>query len=495
MSRLKLTERLRLTHLAADKFRRSALSSVLSSPAFRWQFGTSRAEHLLIVPQDLRTADPSFWDELEIGELGLAGAVAVIGDYSPFDVEPPNGGWERELHGFAWLRHLDAVGRPEAREMSRLLALEWAMRNSSAGPGVAWQPDILARRLISWISHSSMLLEGADVEEYELLTESLGRQLVRLNASWRNCPGGYPRLLSLTGLLLSLISISSHDSQLAEAEKTFVSELSAQMLPDGGHISRNPAILIELILDLLPLHQCFAARGRPAPREFTEMVQRAIDMLKFMRMGDGMLARFNGVTVPSPAGLATVLAYDNKPGTMMKEARASGYVRAECGPALLIMDVSSPPPLDAAGEAHAGCLSFELSSGTSLVLVNGGAPASLHTEWRAAARATASHNTLVLGEASSARLIRHKALEDIIGSSPIRYPDNVSVKVEDTEAGITITANHDGYAERFSLDHHRVLTLSKDGTRLSGTDSLKGRGIVRLKQDIRSRSIFICILR
>ena len=379
---------------------------------------------------------------------------------------------------------MDAVGRPEARETARLLALEWAMRNESAGSGIAWQPDVLARRLISWISHSSMLLEGANVEEYELLTESLGRQLVRLNASWRNCPGGYPRLLSLTGLLLSLISISGHDAQLAEAEKAFVAELSAQMLSDGGHISRNPAILIELILDLLPLHQCFAARGRRAPREFTDIVQRMIDMLKFMRMGDGMLARFNGVTVPSPAGLATVLAYDNKPGTMITEARASGYVRAERGTSVLIVDTASPPPLDAAGEAHAGCLSFEFSTGTSLLFVNGGAPASHHTEWRATARATASHNTLVLGETSSSRLIRHKALEDIIGASPIRYPDNVTVKVEEREAGLHIKASHDGYAERFSLDHRRELTLSKDGLTLEGIDRLEGRGIVRLKHDI-----------
>ncbi len=133
MARLKLSERIRITHLAADRMRRGAISSMLNSPAFRWQFGASAAEQLLIVPQDLRTADPSFWDEVELGQFGLAGTVAIIDDHSPFDVTPPNEAWERALHGFGWLRHMAAaaVTRPEARETARLLAAEWAVRHLS----------------------------------------------------------------------------------------------------------------------------------------------------------------------------------------------------------------------------------------------------------------------------------------------------------------------------------------------------------------------------
>src|SRR5688572_28924041 len=109
-SRLKFSERIRITHLAADRLRRGAISSVLYSPPFRWQFGASSAEQLLIVPQDLRTADPSFWDEIGVGQFGLAGAAAQAGDASPFEIKPPSEGWTRELHGFAWLRHMAAAG-------------------------------------------------------------------------------------------------------------------------------------------------------------------------------------------------------------------------------------------------------------------------------------------------------------------------------------------------------------------------------------------------
>src|SRR5690554_7565447 len=51
------------------------------------------------------------------GQFGLGGAVAYIGDGSPFDLKPPSLEWARELHGFGWLRHLRAA---EDRKSTRL---------------------------------------------------------------------------------------------------------------------------------------------------------------------------------------------------------------------------------------------------------------------------------------------------------------------------------------------------------------------------------------
>lgn len=483
-SRLKFSERIRITHLAADRLRRGAISSVLYSPPFRWQFGASSAEQLLIVPQDLRTADPSFWDEVDVGQFGLAGAVAQAGEASPFDIKAPSEGWTRELHGFAWLRHMAAAGRPEAREAAQLLAAEWALRHRGGG-GIAWEPHVLGRRLISWISHSNLLLEEADSETYEIVTESLGFQLVRLGAGWRSSASGYPRLLSLLSLLLAQLCISGHEGQVPETEKLFVNELNRQILPDGGHISRNPGVLVELILDLLPLGQCFAARSRVTPPEFATGLRAMLGMLKYMRMGDGMLARFNGMGVASPAGLATVLVYDDNAGVVPRGAPASKYIRLERGSSVLIIDAGPPPPLESAAEAHAGCLSFEFSAGTSAMLVNGGAPSSANADWRAAARATASHNTLCLAEKSSSKLIRHRTLEELVGGPPIRFPDEVAATVEMHDGSLELTAMHDGYVRRFDLLHRRTLALSANGRRLLGIDRLAGKhGTLRLRQDV-----------
>jgi len=484
MIRLSLNERARLAALAADRSRRAVLSRVLGSPLLRWRYGTAVADQLLIVPQNLRTADPSFWREVEAGQFGLAGSIAHIGGGSPFAIRPPTDGWARALHGFGWLRHLEAVDTPAARALAHALAVEWS-QTYLEGRGIAWEPVVAGRRLISWLTHANTLLPDADQRAYDIIAESMGRQLVRLAAGWRDGAPGYPRLLALNALVLADLCVAGHDRQLEAAERAFGDEIARQILPDGGHVSRNPAVLVELILDFLPLRQCFATRGRPDPPELAAATGRMLKMLRYLRLGDGRLARFNGMGVAQPTPLATALAYDDFEGPTAIATRDSGYVRLERGGVIVIADVGPPPLLELSGEAHAGALSFELSLGTDLVLVNGGAPSAADADWRPASRATASHNTLVLEEQSSSRLVRHAGLEALAGAPPIRGPETVRVSVEDVAgAAASLEASHDGYLERAGVIHTRRLVLSRDGARIDGVDRLAGpSGTLRLRRD------------
>ncbi len=481
---LTLKERIRIAALSAERSKRSAIVGMLASRLLGWSFTPPPADQLLIVPQDLRTADPSFWREIEHGQFGLAGSIAFLRGRSPFDIDPPNAAWHRELHGFGWLRNLGAAGEEEARQTARRLAAEWAIR-FGAGTGVAAEPAVAARRLISWISHASLLLDGADSAAYDSITSSLGRQLALLSSSWRDAPEGYPRLLALMALTFADLSIAGHERQLKDAEATLAAELARQILPDGGHISRNPSVLVEVMLDLLPLSQCFVARSRKHPPQLLEAIAHILPMIRFLRLGDGMLARFNGMSVPAAAGLGTVLGYDDGSATALSEARASGYARLEGAKSIVVADVGVPPPLAAAGEAQAGCLSFEMSSGPRLLFVNGGMPGPAGADWHPAARATASHNTLCLAEKSSSKLVSHRRLEALIGAPPIRHPDQVDWQMEEVEEeGVVLEASHDGYVRRFGLIHSRRLVLAADGTSIEGRDRLEGRQPVRLKAEL-----------
>ncbi|HEX7076488.1 MAG TPA: heparinase II/III family protein [Hyphomicrobiaceae bacterium] len=482
---LTLAEQTRLARLATDRVRRAALARLLSSRLLRWRYGAPVADELLIVPQELRTADPSFADEIAIGQFGLGGAVAYIGDGSPFDLKPPSLEWARELHGFGWLRHLRAAETEEAQEQAIDLVTEWIRKHGSRG-GIAWEPPVIGRRLISWICSASLLLDGVDQATYDRIADSLGDQLIRLSATWRDAPAGYPRLLSLTALVFGDLCIAGHDQHLREIQDAFAEELETQILPDGGHISRNPGVPVELLLDFLPLRQCFSVRERPVPPALDTAIERMMPHLRFMRLGDGSLARFNGMGAPNLDLVATVLAYGDPPSSLPVHAPQSGYARLACGDVVVIADVGSPPPLELAGQAHAGCLSFEMSAGKCPVFVNCGAPGAADQDWRAASRATAGHNTLCLGGKSSSRLVLHDLLETLVGSAPIRFPSRVSARVRHlADGGISLTARHDGYHRQFGLIHRRSLVLDPDGNKLTGTDSLGPlRGSLRLKTDL-----------
>jgi hypothetical protein len=141
--------------------------------------------------------------------------------------------------------------------------------------------------------------------------------------------------------------------------------------------------------------------------------------------------------------------------------------------------------MELAGAACAGCLAFELSSGSELVLVNGGVPGEIEASRRIVARATSNHNTLCLGEQSSAKLVRDARLEREIGAPPLRHPDHVTCAVREAEGAIELEASHDGYVGRWGLVHIRTLKLDAAGSRLEGCDKLgPAKGLLRFSWDV-----------
>ena len=81
--------------------------------------------------------------------------------------------------------------------------------------------------------------------------------------------------------------------------------------------------------------------------------------------------------------------------------------------------------------------------------------------------------------------MRHKRLEALIGSPPIRGPERVDYKTVETGGAAALAGQHDGYIERFELKHSRRVSLSADGLRVEGKDKLNGpHGTLRLNREL-----------
>ena len=292
MLQLTPAEHMRTVWMRLAQSRRALNARLRMSNLYKWRYGAPIADELLIVPQDLRTGDPSFFDEIKAGQFGLSGFVAELGTRSPFDITPPNDAWARELHGFSWLRNLHAEQSEEADQLIRSYVAQW-IRRSRRFKGLVWAPDVTARRMISWINAAHALLDE-NQPDFELVADRLADQIIHVSATWSSAPQGYPRLLALTALVYANLCIAGRQDHLAAAEQLLSNDLNAQILPDGGHISRNPAVLLDVLLDLLPLNQCYRSLNRPSPAALQSALERMIAMVQFMRLGDGTLGRFNG---------------------------------------------------------------------------------------------------------------------------------------------------------------------------------------------------------
>jgi uncharacterized heparinase superfamily protein len=454
-------------------FRRFMLAGMASV-----SYPGGQAEQLLLAPQELRTADPSFATEIYNGHFGLAGKLAEIGAQSPFEIRPPSANWARELYGFSWLRHLRAADSELSREQAKALVHDF-IRLQRQLHGLAWQPEIVARRVISWLSNSVLVLDVGEPEAYSSFLRALTAQLRYLSASYRDTPDGVPRLLTLMALLYAGLCVAEQQAVVDRYTRPLCKELKRQILPDGGHISRNPEALIELLLDLLPLRQCFVARDQPPPKELTDAIDRIMPMLRFFRLGDGTMTRFNGAGPTPTDALATVLAYDDIEGAPVRTAANSGYVRVEAGSTLIICDMGPPPVASLSSGAHAGFLSFEMSSGDAPMIINCGAPSADHDAWRLFARTTPAHSTLSFEDDSLAEFSGAAAN----GTEPpadatLVGPVNPQSAFSDQGDNLRIKGSHDGYFARYGVTHARQILIAPSGNLVSAEDKLSApRGL------------------
>ncbi len=466
-----ISDQARLAALAVNRAGRSALKLALKAPFSRWMAGVPAAYHLLILPQDLHTGDPSFAVELYDGYFGLAGAAAPVGSESPFKIMPPSVPWQKELYGFGWLRHLHAADDQIAREKARKLTLEWIAASGSA-PALARSADITAMRVIAVLSHAAFILDGADPDFYDAAMRMLSRDVHDLTVIYGDNPG-VARLRALTAILLAGLCVAEQEAYLTSYLPVFSSELERQILEDGGHISRDPGDLVELLLDLLPLKQCFIARQLEPPESLYTAIGRMNPMLRFLRLGDGSIGHFNGMGPTLLDQVATVLAYDDAGGIFKGVvAPNSGYVRLAGGDTVVLADAGGAPPLYLSDRAHAGCGSFEMSAGHETVITNCGAPMDETGDWYVVSRSTAAHSTLTIEDLSSARLIKaqgHAAGRELFWLSG---PHHVQHEVAEHENTVSVRISHDGYRDRFGFTHRRRLTLRKSGLELEGNDQL-----------------------
>ncbi len=429
----------------------------------------------LVTPlPSLEAADPAVADAIYAGTFTLAGETLEADRGSPFALEPPSQAFAAELHGFSFLTGLASARTRVARANAAALVEDW-VAEERALPAIALAPRTTARRLTAFLAAAPDLLTEDDPAFARLLLEAAWRDTRRLEAFLKRGSDAPERLEAAIAFLAATHALDAPERSAWRARTALAEEIERQVLPDGGHVSRSPLALLEVLAALLPALEVVEARGIPRDADPAPLaavagqVDRMLPMLAFFRHPDGSLARFNGVGATPFPRLEAVSAAADPEARAPANARYSGYQRVEAGDLVLLMETGPAPPKPFAGTAHAGCLSFEASDRGRPIVVNCGVPAGAGPDWLAATRTTAAHSTLVVADTASGRF---RTADGPLLDGPATVP------VERLERGgrTIVVAGHDGYRRKFGLVHRRALQVSADGTVVSGRDSLFGPG-------------------
>src|SRR5208337_2779270 len=252
---------------------------------------------------------------------------------------PPSAGpeWLAAWHGFGWLADLAAAGGT-ARETARELVQGWLGENP-AWHNLTWRSDVAATRIFAWIAQFDEIA-GRDQDQAlrRAMLGSLSAQLRHLarTASWE--VAGAARLRALKGLIAGRATLGGSQTQIAKALAALGRELSFQILPDGGHLSRSPSLQLQILQDLIDTRAVLRLAQIEVPGGLQHAIERMAPMLRFFRHGDRRLALFNDSLEEDGVLIDLVLTRSETKGQAPSQAAHTGFDRLQAAGSLLIVD-------------------------------------------------------------------------------------------------------------------------------------------------------------
>ena len=431
----------------------------------------ARAQGLAMrMPQPVRHVRAAA-EDIYRGVWRLAGHEVRAEGRVVFDVVEAPAAWREALHRFDWLFALLAPGRQLWRMAARALVLDWTERlRHRRLEELALRPGVLGRRLVNMIAAAPALLEEAEKEYTRQFWQGISLQArLLLRAPLATCPAAerLEALMARAWLALGVMGFERLRDPLLAA---LAEELSRQFLPDGGHVSRSPVVMLELLCTLAALRAAVEQAGLPVPAALQEAVEKGLPMLRLLRHADGGLALFQAGREPHHRLLQALLERDAAAGAPLEHARHAGYARLARGKAVLIADVGGTPSPAENLAAALSALAMEFSHHGQRIITSCGAPFAPEPELDTAARMSAAHSMPVLADQDAGVLVDNGLARRLFDAPPARGPE-VSAALTSSDMGVLLEAEHDAWAGAFGFITKRRLFLSADGEDLRGEDS------------------------
>ncbi len=445
-----------------DKIR----AHIYRSPLYLVTLRSQQRIDLQQVPSFLKSGRRADGIGILKGQFPFAGRT-YQSEVEPWSVAQDDAPWQSWIHSFKWLDDLSELESPEAIVYARSLITSWMDLHGVWTP-VAWRADVMGDRLISWLVHANQLTASADVSFIEAFNKSFSKQISHLQRSYFKDLTGLQLVRALRGQLYLSLFVEGFEKNTYRSLDRLGVEFDQQVLADGGHISRNPSKLLEILQLCLQTKNLLNDQKIEVPDSLQRALDRMAPMVRTLRHGDGKLALFHGGQEGDADDIERLLEQTENLGQPLSNARHSGFQRLEAGRTVVLVDVARPPDATKSQSGHAAPLSLEVSCDEERILVNCGAVLGGDPSWQEALGATAAHNSVTVDEKN--------CLELIHGGGVVSREVEVTSERFEENGQILVDSSHDAYKEAMGLIHQRSVYLNKTGDDLRIEDRLIGTG-------------------
>jgi uncharacterized heparinase superfamily protein len=435
---------------------------VVTSPLVSWTWTGPVKEEFTATMGEFRPADNESVREMMQGRYLLASKLIDTDGVSPFSVAVEHDDWHDELQAFAWLRHFQDARDEGERRFARTLALDWIGREVDHGRAT-WAPSVCGRRVLNWLRHLNILVEGASQEQAAAIFRSLSTQIQSLRLRGRLAADPVDALVAAIALV-GVGLCSQGDGDLNQRLRRMRRLLEAQIDEDGLHRSRCAKVQVLLLVELSSVVHALRQVREDEVHDLVVLLDSMHRALDAVSLGTGEPAYFNG-TGQMPHDLVVAVQTQN-PTRARATGVIGGYGRLLSGHAVVVADGGSVPAPEYTRRAHASALAFEFSHGRDLIVCNCGPAPSGMDDDGLLFRQGVAHSTPTINARSAAVIPDRGPLAGrLVAGGPVG-------EIEADAAEHALVLRTHGYERRFGVTLERRLTLLSEGKTLVGQDRL-----------------------
>ncbi len=440
---------------------------LVTLPFVRWSWTSLADEEFRPGLSEFRPADPESAREMARGRFLLASKLVDSGGRSPFALDVAHEDWRNSLNSFSWLRHFRSTRERALQNVARTLVLDWIVHSGSF-EYKAWAPALTAQRVMNWLRHYDLLLEGASLDQKRAIARSLGAQIKTLKIRGRLATEPVDQLLAAIALLAAALCSSKLEEQVQARFDAVERQLETQFDRDGLHLSRNVRVQLQLLIELITLRQALDHRHKDFAARLGTRLEKFHFALGALTLSTGQPALFNGAS-PVPHNLLIAVQLQG-PAQGRAQGTLSGYGVAAFGDTVVIADSGVVPEAPFSAGAHAGALGFEMSHRTELVFCNCGPANGMPAEERLLFRQGLAHSAPTINGFSAANLPEHGPF-----AGRLRQVGRTNeLAVDPSENSLFMRCR--GFERRFGTTLERRITLLSGGRTVVGQDRMVASG-------------------
>lgn len=367
------------------------------------------------------------------------------------------------LNSFFWLFSLDL--KSSKKDVQNIIE-QWIEKNHSY-KSKSWEIDIVAKRIIAWISSSRLTYEEGNSSYKEKFNHIIKKQTNHLINEILRSKWVDDKMIGCAAIILTGISYQNENNYLNLglnlSKKIIRFSFDNNVFPKSRNIRQLNFYLKYFIL----IREWLKESQNEIPEYIDENIYYLGQAYAFVWQNNKKDILFNG---NHESNNVEFDHYLKRLGYNFKNQNneLGGYAILNNKKISLVMDIGSSPEKNFSANYQAGSLSFEIISNGKKLICNSGYFQNFKHQLNELSKSSAVHSTLTLEDRSSCKFFKSS-------DSSFKIFQGLKIikkNIVNEKNYWKINAAHDGYLKQFGIIHDREIEFYPEQMKFIGHDKI-----------------------